>query len=58
MALDPMTGLDPEKVALRATEGLFGVDYFFPVRPARDRPLHGHCAGSRRLAHCLRIHVV
>ena len=32
MALDSMTGLDPEGVALRATEGLFGVDYFFPVR--------------------------
>lgn len=32
MALDSETGLDPEGVALRATEGLFGVDYFFPVR--------------------------
>ena len=32
MALDSVTGLDPEGVALRATEGLFGVDYFFPVR--------------------------
>ena len=32
MALDSMTGLDPEGVALRATEGLLGVDYFFPVR--------------------------
>ncbi|KAK9822390.1 hypothetical protein WJX81_007759 [Elliptochloris bilobata] len=30
MALDSATGLDPEGVALRATEGLFGVDYFFP----------------------------
>jgi hypothetical protein len=34
MALDPDTGLDPQspEVKLRATEGLFGVDYFFPAR--------------------------
>ncbi len=34
MALNPDTGLDPEspEVKLRASEGLLGVDYFFPVR--------------------------
>ncbi|EIE21902.1 Lecithin:cholesterol acyltransferase [Coccomyxa subellipsoidea C-169] len=30
MALDNTTGLDPEGVRLRASEGLLGVDYFFP----------------------------
>ncbi|KAK9918842.1 hypothetical protein WJX75_007445 [Coccomyxa subellipsoidea] len=30
MALDNNTGLDPEGVRLRASEGLLGVDYFFP----------------------------
>lgn len=30
MALNSTTGLDPEGVKLRASEGLFGVDYFFP----------------------------
>ena len=30
MALNASTGLDPEGVKLRASEGLLGVDYFFP----------------------------
>jgi hypothetical protein len=30
MALNSTTGLDPDGVKLRASEGLFGVDYFFP----------------------------
>jgi len=31
MALDPVTGVDPEGTRLRAHEGLDGVDFFVPV---------------------------
>ena len=30
MALNSTDGLDPEGIRLRASEGLLGVDYFFP----------------------------
>ena len=30
MALNATDGMDPEGIALRASEGLLGVDYFFP----------------------------
>jgi len=32
MALDPVTGVDPEGTRLRAHEGLDGVDFFVPAR--------------------------
>jgi len=30
MALNSTDGLDPDGIALRASEGLMGIDYFFP----------------------------
>ena len=30
MALNSTDGLDPDGIALRASEGLLGIDYFFP----------------------------
>jgi len=38
MALDPVTGVDPEGTRLRAHEGLDGVDFFVPVPPPPFKP--------------------
>jgi len=40
MSLDPVTGLDPEGIRLRAHEGLDGVDFFVPVRASRCPMCH------------------